>query len=332
MASVIREDRFYRRGLILGLTMAEIMILIVFLLLLLLSIFLQRKENEISKLEDQFVEKEETFQELQEKYDQLRERFGDNNFDDLFSELILARKGSDKLKAHVAALEEKVERIEETNEELVKKIEIYRDIKALVRESGVTAEELRQVLREAERQESLVAMLAENGFPVEDSEALKRRLADANAALEAVSKRGDENATLKERLEYFKRWGGRSNQMPPCWIHPVSKKSEYIFDIALTSSGLKVYDRKLKHRREDQAKLPVQNITFLARVPPKRFQDETLPLFEWSKANECRFYVRVFDQTGRTEKLIYKRHLEAVEGHFYKLEVKDPGIRPGERP
>jgi hypothetical protein len=48
--SVFREEFFYRRGLVLGLTMAEIIILIIFSLLLALSWMLGQKEEESKKL------------------------------------------------------------------------------------------------------------------------------------------------------------------------------------------------------------------------------------------------------------------------------------------
>jgi hypothetical protein len=48
------------------------------------------------------------------------------------------------------------------------------------------------------------------------------------------------------------------------------------------------------------------------------FLDRTQPLFESSLAENCRFFVTVFDATGPAEKNRYKSLLRTVEGHFYK--------------
>ena len=49
----------------------------------------------------------------------------------------------------------------------------------------------------------------------------------------------------------------------------------------------------------------------------------TSPLFEWSRLNQCRFFVRVFDATLPYEKDLYKVQLQTVEKHFYKYLADD---------
>ena len=41
--------------------------------------------------------------------------------------------------------------------------------------------------------------------------------------------------------------------------------------------------------------------------------------------HECRFFVRALDETGPTEKAIYKRQMRVLEGRFDKYEVADGG-------
>jgi hypothetical protein len=55
------------------------------------------------------------------------------------------------------------------------------------------------------------------------------------------------------------------------------------------------------------------------------FLRATQGLYDWSRAQhpECRFSVRVSDRTRADDKAIYKRELQIVEGHFYKLLVND---------
>lgn len=48
----IRQDKSYRRGLILGLTMAEVMILLIFVLLMALASALANRDKRLKALED----------------------------------------------------------------------------------------------------------------------------------------------------------------------------------------------------------------------------------------------------------------------------------------
>ena len=69
MQSSFREGSFYRRGLVLGLTMAEIMILVIFILLLALSFTLDHKEQAIEELEMAVMKRDNELEKLQEWVD-----------------------------------------------------------------------------------------------------------------------------------------------------------------------------------------------------------------------------------------------------------------------
>lgn len=53
------------------------------------------------------------------------------------------------------------------------------------------------------------------------------------------------------------------------------------------------------------------------------FLVQTQAVFDWSVAQNCRFYVYVVDKTGTGAKKAYKDRLKIVEGHFYKLLADD---------
>ena len=294
MVSPIRDDRFYRRGLVLGLTMAETVILVLFILLLLLGLFIERTNREMRQLAS---ENEEL-----RKRQALVDRFPseETRIDDLFDELVLLREDNGRLKQSVLALTQK---------------------------SNLVEGDLARI--EAEH-EALVAALEESGFPTSDLEALKAKIKDAGSAAAILAEAEKENATLKDYVAYWqRRAGGRSNELPPCWLHPETKKVEYIFDVELVSGGVIVHDRDLAHRREDKAGLPIGSVQFEVILGGPAFLGQTRGLFDVSEERECRFFVRVFDHTGPTEKEIYKKHLSIVEQHFYKYEVRDPNVRPG---
>ena len=86
-------------------------------------------------------------------------------------------------------------------------------------------------------------------------------------------------------------------------------------------------DNALPNRARIQKKLPLQQVIFDQELSHEVFLRTASPLYEWSKKEGCRFFVRVYDQTGPHEKSLYKKRLQAVEGRFYKWE--DPSGRRG---
>ena len=109
---------------------------------------------------------------------------------------------------------------------------------------------------------------------------------------------------------------------PACWKSRTGK-SEYIFDVTLTSRGIITHDNALPHRTAEQAQLPLQTIVFDQEVQPEQFLKMSRPVFEWSKRKGCRFFVRVSDRTKGEEKTIYKQLLWTVGQHFYFYEVRN---------
>jgi len=78
----VRQDKSYRRGLILGLTIAEIMILLIFVLLMALAAALSARERQIEALDSGGAKK--MIETLQEAYPQAEKP------DDYFKELVRA--------------------------------------------------------------------------------------------------------------------------------------------------------------------------------------------------------------------------------------------------
>lgn len=78
----IRQDKAYRRGLVLGMTMAEVMILLIFLLLMALAAALQNRDQRIAALDDGTASR--LVEQLQRAYPQARDS------DDYFKELTRA--------------------------------------------------------------------------------------------------------------------------------------------------------------------------------------------------------------------------------------------------
>ena len=285
MYSIQGQEEGYRRGLVLGLTMAEIVILVIFVLLLVLgaSLALKERENETLKKRNEML------------------RAG-------------ATELAEETRQRLARIEKEVTQLRELREDLESARpdglperplpEIFREL-VLVRDavvdSGIspTPDSIRQALADAAAiKEELLASAGQNKLLERQNENLKTKMTDL----------------LRQA-----RSGGRGLDHPPCWATP-DGKAEYIFDISLTRRGLIVRERELPHRAIERAKLPIADLALDDELIPKNFLGMTEPLFRWSVDNECRFVVRAFDSTAPTEKTIYKRHMRVLEQRFYKYE------------
>ena len=129
----------------------------------------------------------------------------------------------------------------------------------------------------------------------------------------------EKNENLRGQLRHLQRGSGQGTEHPTCWATSTGKQ-EYIFDITLTDAGIVVADNALPNRVSAQKNLPLQQMIFDQELSHEVFLRTALPLYEWSKKEDCRFFVRVYDQTGPHEKSLYKNRLQAVESRFYKWE------------
>lgn len=345
--------------------MAEIVTLVIFVLLLALSAILTTKVKQEDELSRQLADERRTVAELRDRLEAYQAiSSGVISFDEIWNELVISREESNTLREQVASLMEKNEGLASVAEQLSQQNASLQEVLAqseeVMRELTASGEEPLQALKQlkaaevAQRQiaavfasrgldpddpealsralegiaplKDLEQLIADAGFDVRNPETLSDQLAEAQAASDALSKLGDENATLRERTEYFKRIAG--GQLPSCWIHPETKRSEYIFDVVLASGGLVIYDRDIPHRRDEKAELPTRKIIFEQELPPVTFLEQTKELYRWSEAHECRFFVRVFDRTATTEKELFVDRLLTAEGRFYKWLVNDDTV-PG---
>ena len=80
----------------------------------------------------------------------------------------------------------------------------------------------------------------------------------------------------------------------------------------------------LPRRSADRKNLPTDAIRLNEILSNRDFLSSTRPLYEWSENKQCRFFVRVEDDTLINEKAVYKDRLKTVERHFYKLLVGEP--------
>ena len=324
-ADIPAQDRFYRRGLVLGFTLAEVAILIIFALLLALSWHLAAKEKEIAELSQSLKEKEVVVAALTERKKTLEELIGrGDDFDDLFRELELAKEQQAAQEQANAALHANLEDLEVKNKALEERAGVAEKAMEMAREAGVPTEDPEKALEEiASRLEQLEKLIeGMKAAGLDDSQA-KKFVEKTQDQLAEAERRAD---TLEGQLRNVQRklgGLGKGTEMPACWASRETGKPEYIFNTALTTGGIITRDNALPHRAVEQTQLPLQAMVFEKEIRPEQFREMSRAVFEWSVKEGCRFHVRIYDLTKDEEKIIYKRHLRAVTDHFYYYLIRD---------
>lgn len=392
--------RAFPRGLVLGFTMAEIAILIIFVLLLVLAAMLTREsdrreqaESELERYEDvqEIFEEEELPQDPtvlrsylververhhaaenwrvlvrelertapgpspQELLDRIQQSEIGTMSPSEVEELLAARRAVEQADAH-AELEEALQEagVSPSAGEI-------QDMAAAMRaadEQGMTPAEVRnaienrvwnEVVDDAGRlvePEDLRDLLdavraaAEQGLSPEQV----RNSVDAQSRLEQALDERDREREKAESLQMQLRSLGGGTDHPSCWYQDDGITTAYLFDVALTARGSLVVDfaatspeyvldasgRRLGTTGEARASLPVGSVRLQEPLSPGEFLRQTKPVHDWSIDNEpeCRFFVRVFDRTGASQKQLYKDQLQVVEQPFYKLLMDSSGLPP----
>jgi len=313
--SLFRQDAAYRRGLVLGLTMAEIIVLVIFSLLLILSAITALKDKEIKELKRESMARSEENNQLKEKVNLLlgSDQSLANKFDDLFKELEIAKRDAveaAELKEEVIALKEQKEKFEQLKEVLDK-------FRMPIENPYELEPVLKQALAAKSALEKITQQIIEKGGGAKSIDEVIKTFEEYQTLEHEVKNLKGQMKNIRERLVAM----GKGTEMPACWADPVTGKSEYIFDVALTSHGLIVCDRKLETRKKEQSKLPIAGITFDKEISSKQFLEECRPIYQWSKDHECRFFVSVYDLTKQDEKERYQLITRVLEQRFYKYEV-----------
>lgn len=351
-----------RRGLLLGLTLSEIMMIILFALLLLFgAVFAEQDEDRkrIAELEQLARQGETALTAIDPMRDLLAQvGIASNQIDDILREMKLVdqlreevRNLKEQMTALVPADDQKAkERLDELARELrTKEAELAlaeKKIDQLQREMGRLADKRRDVAKLATAMVD-VGLTSEQAKDAERTvsamktvmDDLRSRMAKAgldSAKTDAILQTAGrdwantamDNRNLAEQTKYWKaKWetdvGNGKKGVTPCWA--TNGVVDFIFDVALTDEGMKIRRNDVPQWAEDYDRLPVEAIRLGPVIPQSEFVGSTRPLFDYSnrKDKDCRFFVRLYDETSVNAKLIYQQRRRAVEGHFLILDMKD---------
>lgn len=329
MSDFVDPGRQYRRGVILGLSLAELFTILVFLLLLVLGAYALMQEE---TLQDRTAQLEREKALVQDQRDALiamgaRER---NPIEpELPDDLQGAQAASDSLHNLGDGLVADEPQNELSPEEAAEKIEQQeRAIDGVTRKLAMLERE-KEIFREKSDE-------PDKGTEVLEEEI--RRLRNENAALKKnVGNLEEDVHTLSDDLAELKQPG----QDSPCWFTPAQRlngkpyeKAVYIFHVRITDHHLFVRDIAApsdKYRKQKPT-LPFDREALNRRLGDAEFVDAFLPLKEAGEDRRvredrrCTFYVAVWDATSETNKPRYKSaHNDIVQAVFNTYEFRtDP--------
>ena len=307
MPSRTADEREQRRGLILGLTLAEVLLLLLFLLLLVLS-------SQIKTWRDRYEQLDGTLEELKP----LQEAVTAGGALDVKNVQELVTRFQ-----NLQNSEREISRLKAENADLAKQSELVKSL------GGVSDSKLRDVTSAIKR----AAEIDPNDPPAALKRALDvierlgtstrpdqvRPLSEMTAGPELEQKvaslEADREQIRRER-DNLMRGPGNGLTYPSCWT-TATGQTEYIFDVTLSDAGVRVRNATAA-RANDKAWGIVGPFARDTTINENVFIGATKKLFEWSKGQNCRFYTIVRDATG-SSKARYKHLQQMVQGNFYPL-------------
>lgn len=285
MSNIIQQNQSYRRGLILGLTIAESVVLIIFALLLILTTLLISKDSQLRTLAERCHDADELLRSLQEqdkKIAALEKKIAS------FEVELLARNRK------IASLERKAADLEAQLTELEKVRQMAERINQQIPGDQVLSEKLDALIKQAEAWKRLIQQIKKDQtMPDEQIQGM------LNKVLEKIG-----------------------TERPSCWV-AADGKPEYIFTIELRANGVVVHNNAL--RPEEQQQLPLGSFVFEREISYVQFRNAANPLRAWAREERadkqsCVFFARIIDRTPANQKALYKNRLRIVSEYFYPYE------------
>lgn len=312
-ADIVRQDRSYRRGLVFGFTMAEIVTLVIFALLLALAALVRNEHQKIQEFD--------RLSELDRKLHPLLAQ--QKSIDDLITDLQTVdslRTENQHMKDEIPVLQERIREAELLASKLKtatqSELRTPDDFKDLAAKAALGA----KVMETAKEVTGSELRTADDFEDLPTEVALGKRV--VQAAKQASGSGGAIDprvlSMITSRIEKI----GNGLDHPPCWVD-AGGKIQYIFDTVLTDEGVIFYDNAIPARVEDQKKLPLSKITYERAINEQDFVNQFSPVLKWSRQQqpECRFVIRLFDNTRPDAKEFYKKWRKKIEESFYSLQV-----------
>jgi hypothetical protein len=330
------DDRQYRRGVVLGLTMAEIMLLLIFLLLLILGAKMvherrafmesekarkeaQLKLEEVEKANPDTFKLVEDYRKLEAEHAALKaEMLRDQTVMDLFQTF---HENNKKLTEDEAAVE--MARLAELGTEaqaLAKRLaptvvpEKAAEEMARLAEIGKKAEEAAEKLEpQAEREEAIQHLM--------DAAEVGNAAMKDGATPEEIAKNASCSTDLKTCMStndgLSVSLAKKGGTLPSCWRDPLTQSIQYIFTAYLRSDGIVL--EAIENAGRDRSTLPLGSLEAGKVYSREDFVAAGQAMYQWSERQNpaCRFYVRAVDETGADKEKYVSLKEKGVEQIFF---------------
>ena len=110
---------------------------------------------------------------------------------------------------------------------------------------------------------------------------------------------------------------GLGGTLPPCYRETVSESIPFVFDVRIKPEGI-VLSETVPGKYRDRFDNDFQSTPPLNRpISESEFRAATYQYLEWGRRNECRFYVSIYDDLPNDKERL-KSSLKAIESNFYK--------------
>ncbi|HPI47316.1 MAG TPA: hypothetical protein PLH23_03550 [Hyphomonadaceae bacterium] len=285
----------YRRGLVLGLTLAETLLLVLFILLLVYAALGQQRDKKMKDQEDQIAS--------------LSLRI-DSGVDRLARELTQSGIASNP--------DELSRKLNRLTDEMARNAQLQKDLSTYQR-LVPTASEAKQLADAFDVQQS-----PETPLQILDRHLARTTTAPATTTSDAPKTLAEALAAVERmsgQLDYYEHQqltAGNGLSYPPCWQR--DGRIVYMYDALLLDDGLRL------SVTDDRTGLDLAGLRANGAEPPlgqtitrQTFLAQTKGLHAWSVTQGCRFYARIIDGTSAGNKSGYIQARRAVEDRFYPL-------------
>ena len=306
-------DGQFRRGLVLGLSLAEIFLILLFIILIsafgLLTFAEEEKKNIIESNEKLLKDNSD----LEDTLKSMEKILGKNITPDEFTLLVKKLNKQDQL--------------EKQNEELLlnlkeaeDKLDILEDLRKIIKDIQIKPENLKKIINE---KKDLAEAINEKELLKIEIKKLEKKIDKQDQVITEYSKKGDD---------------------PPCWFYNIKDETESdgirqkhvkIFDVKIRDQSfeVRIHDKKTEEKNE----VDLGNINSLPKLKESDLNRE-LTTNEFRKIfnpflyagknkkiqpYKCKFMVDVYDDISKNNKKGYKRNLSTVERVFNKYIIQD---------
>lgn len=295
----------YRRGVVLGFTVAEIILLILFALLLALAGLLLNNKKDM------------------ERANAINSRFNVILSENFANKDLLLKK-IDEIIAENIDYQKKVKEVEQKFKNQSLPDDVYAEIKA--QKLDLTTKEGKQKFLDT----LVTALEAQKEF--------KKRGGDVTNHIESACMAGSKMAEVlgpdkkpgniinevkdsKAQSNYWRSQAARcglAGVLPPCYRESNNEPIPFLYDARIKSDGIMLIEtipERYKTRFTSDFSNPPQTNILLSSA---NFMNVTRQFLTFGERNNCRFYVVAYDDTLPHEKEKFQQLLKVLEGNFYK--------------